>query len=160
MIQKGREFVHYVPTVIERSKSITTQYLRRVIPYSGQFLNITKFWCLSVPYFLLLMSLTPNLVEKGPNSNITYKNANKRIKVTIYINFEVNMLTSNYMFHKFCNFNPSSGRCYCWNCVTYCVSCEKWDRRIEVIPKRNQTNISNIICGIKIKTRSIFTNVK
>ena len=40
--QKGPEFVHYVPTVIERSKSITKQYLRRAIHFSGQFLNITK----------------------------------------------------------------------------------------------------------------------
>ena len=54
------------------------------------------------------MSLTPVLVKKGPNSNITYKNGNKRIKVAIYTNFEVNMLTSKCMFHKFCNFNPSS----------------------------------------------------
>ena len=41
--QKGPEFVHYVPTVIERSKSITIQNLRRAIHFSRQFLNITKF---------------------------------------------------------------------------------------------------------------------
>ena len=40
--QKGPEFVYYVPTVIERSKSITIQYLRRDIHFSGQLLNITK----------------------------------------------------------------------------------------------------------------------
>ena len=37
----------------------------------------------------------------------------------------------------------------------------KSDRRIKVIPNRNQTDISNIICGRKIKTGSIwnFRNV-
>ena len=29
--QKRPEFVHYVPTVIERSKSVTIQYLRKEI---------------------------------------------------------------------------------------------------------------------------------
>ena len=40
--EKGPEFVHYVPTVIERSKSINIQYLRTAIHFSGQSLNITK----------------------------------------------------------------------------------------------------------------------
>ena len=47
--QKGSEFVNYALTVIERSKSITIQYLRREIHFSGQFLNITKSWDAS-PY--------------------------------------------------------------------------------------------------------------
>ena len=32
--QKGPEFVHYVPTAIERTVSITMQYLRRAIHFS------------------------------------------------------------------------------------------------------------------------------
>ena len=33
----------------------------------------------------------------------------------------------------------------------------KGDRKIKVIPKLNQTDISNTICGGKIKTRSLWT---
>ena len=40
--QKGPEFVHYAPKVIERSNAITIQYMRRAIHFSGQSLNITK----------------------------------------------------------------------------------------------------------------------
>ena len=40
--QRGTEIVHYVPKVIERSKSITIQHLRESIHFSSQFLNITK----------------------------------------------------------------------------------------------------------------------
>ena len=40
--KKGPEFIHYVPAVIERSKSVTIPCLTRAIHFSGQFLNITK----------------------------------------------------------------------------------------------------------------------
>ena len=56
MGKKEPVFVHYLPTVIESSKSTTKQYLR-VIYFSGQILNITKSWCLSIPYFLIVTSL-------------------------------------------------------------------------------------------------------
>ena len=72
--QKGPEFVHYLPTVIERLKSIITQYLRSAIHFSGQFSFIFQNPDASpIPYVLVVKSLTPNLIRKGPNSYITCK---------------------------------------------------------------------------------------
>ena len=105
MGHKGPEFVHDVPTVTKRSKSITIQYLRRVIHFSSQFLNITKSWYLPIPYLHVVTSSNPNFAKvliRTPRTN-----RDKRIKITIYRNFEVNILTSKYRFHKFWNFNFS-----------------------------------------------------
>ena len=57
LVQKEREFVHYVPTMIEKS---TKQYFRKAIHFLCQFLNITKSWCLPIIVFLVLTSLTSN----------------------------------------------------------------------------------------------------
>ena len=71
-VQKGLEFVHYVPAVIERLKSITIQYLRRAIHFSGQLLNITKPLSFTIPYFFVVTSLATNLIRKGLNGYITF----------------------------------------------------------------------------------------
>ena len=84
----------------------------------------------------------------------------KRIKIIIYRNFEANILTSKYKFHKFWNVNSSSNiiiaKIGSKKAQTF-ISYAKGDRRIKIIPKWNQTNISNIIYGRNIKTRSPWT---
>ena len=74
LCHKGPEFAHYVPTVIERSKPITIQYLRTAIHFSLR-LVFEHYKILTSPifYFLVVTSLTPNLVKKGLNLYITYK---------------------------------------------------------------------------------------
>ena len=146
--------MHYVPTGIERSKSITTQYLRTAIHLSGQILSISKSWCLPISYFLVVMPLTSNLVKKDPNFYMC-SNGDKRIKTTIYRNVEANILSSKYRFHKFWNHNPSSDAITAkiWSKkAQICISCAKGDRKIKKIPKWSQTDISNTICGRRIKT--------
>ena len=146
-----KKHVHYVSTVIERSKSIFIQYLRIAIYFSGQFMNITKFWCLPISYFLFVTSLIPNR-----DKSISCTNGSKRIKITIYRNFEANI----YRFHKFWNFNPSSDLItdkIKLNTTQICISSANGDKRINVIQKWNHSDISNTICGRKIKTSSTWT---
>ena len=80
-VKKDLNLYIYVPSVIKMSK-----YLRTAIYFSDRFGNITKSSCLSIPYLLV----------------VTLLNGDKRIKITIYINFEANiLLTSKNRFHKF-----------------------------------------------------------
>ena len=83
--------------------------MRRAIYISVQFLNITKSWCFPIPCFLIVTPLTQNLSRKIV-SYTSRTNGNKSIKITICRNFEANILTSKYKFHKFWNFNPSCDR--------------------------------------------------
>ena len=83
--------------------------MRRAIYISVQFLNITKSWCFPIPCFLIVTSLTQNLSRKIV-SYTSRTNGNKSIKITICRNFEANILTSKYKFHKFWNLNPSCDR--------------------------------------------------
>ena len=128
--------------------------MRRAIYTSVQFLNITKSWCFPIPCFLIVTSLTQNLSRKIV-SYTSRTNGNKSIKITICRNFEANILTSKYKFHKFWNFNPSCDRTIVkiWKKkAQICIPCAKSDSRMS---KWNQTDISNTVCSRNIKTRSI-----
>ena len=107
--------------------------------------------------------LIPNLDKKGPNSYITYKWSQKDQNNNLlklwgkYLQFSQIL---KYRFHKFWNFNLSSDVIIAIirsRKTQICISAAKGDKRIIVIPKLNQTDISNTICSRKIKTRSIWT---
>ena len=99
MDQKAYEFVHYVPTVTERLKSITTQYLRRAMNFLGHFLNHYKILMFPHP-------LHPPFDVTNPKFG-QCTNDGKRIEITIYRRFEENTLTAKYRFSEFWDFNPS-----------------------------------------------------
>ena len=69
--QEGPEFVHYVDRKIKINNHTIFEESNWFL--SGQFLNITKYWCLPIAYFLFVTSLTPNLAKEGPDSYITFK---------------------------------------------------------------------------------------
>ena len=160
MGQKGSEFVHYVPIVIKISKSITIQHLRREIHFSGW--SVFEHYKVLMPPHNLLSRCDVIKLKFGQESTsiaqigISRTDGDKRIKTIIYRNFEANILTSKYRFHKFWNFNPSSDiiSANIGSKKTHiCLSWARVDRRIKVIPKWNQADKSNIICGSKIKNQ-------
>ena len=79
-VKKELQVVHSVPTMVERSKSITIQYLTRAIHFSGQQLNITKSWCLPITF--LVWSRKVLICTSRANGD-------KSIKVTIYRNLRL-----------------------------------------------------------------------
>ena len=122
-------------------------------------MNITKFWCLPIPYFHVVTSWFQSWSRKVL-IRTSRTNGNKRIKIFIYRNFEASVLTSKYRFYKFWDFDPSFDVIIAKNGskkAKICTSCAKDGRRIKVIPEWNHTDISNTICGRKIKTRSTWT---
>ena len=65
-----------------------------------------------------------------------------------------------YRFDKFWNFDPSSDVITAKiksNKTQICISSASGDKRINVIQKWNHSDMSNTICGRKIKTSSTWT---
>ena len=160
LVKKGPEFDHYLPTVIERSKSITMQHLS----VSNSFLRLVfehyKI-LISPPSLTFSLDVTNfKFGQEGAVIDTSRTNGDKRIKITIYRIFQVNILTSKYRFHKFWSCNPISDAIIAKvvsKKAQICISRAKFDRRIKMILKWNQTDASNAICGRKIKTRSTRT---
>ena len=85
--RKRPEFVHYVPQC----------YNLRAIYFSGQFLNIRKSWCLPPSLTTSLWRHKPQICSGKVLIPTSRRNGDKRIKMTIYRNFEANILI--YWFH-------------------------------------------------------------
>ena len=115
------------------------QNLRRAlkIHFSGQFLNIIKFWSFPIPYFFVVTSLTPNLVRKGLICT-SRTNSDEKIKTNIHRNFEKNTLASTNRFHKFWNLNPGSDIVIAKIGSQICISCAKVDKRIKAIQEKTK----------------------
>ena len=80
----------------------------------------------------------------------------KKIKVTIYKNFETNILISKHSFLKSRKFNPSFVIMIAeigLKKAQMFISCAKGDRKIKVIPKLNQTDTADAI----FSRRSVWT---